>query len=199
MLERSLTDVAKPFHRFGQSGSLSPRTCSNQFVRLMFIAHLPAGYLVARWLSKDQPHRNALIATGLVASVLPDTDLLWFYLVDQRQTPHHAYVFNWPLFWVACAAGALSVAWFMKWGQVKPFIGITLACLLLDMVLDSVAAEISWLQPFADYEVNLVSVPARFDWWVWSFVFHWTFLLEITTVLAAGITLWRDKRHDLHG
>ena len=160
----------------------------------MFIAHLPAGYLLARWLSRDQPHRKALIATGLVASVLPDTDLLWFYLVDQRQTVHHSYVFHWPLFWVACAACAWAVARIMNWTRLYPFIRVALACLLLHMVLDSVAAEILWLQPFAGYEVNLVKVPARYDWWVWSFVLHWTFLLELAIVLAAAITLWGATR-----
>jgi inner membrane protein len=82
----------------------------------------------------------------------------------------------------------------MKWSQLKPFIGIALACLLLHMVLDSIAAEIGWLKPFAPYEVNLVQVPARYDWWVWSFVLHWTFLLELAIVLAAGVTLWRATR-----
>jgi inner membrane protein len=76
--------------------------------------------------------------------------------------------------------------------RLYPFIGIALACLLLHMVLDSIAAEILWLKPFSDFEVNLVEVPARYDWWVWSFVLHWTFLLELAIVLAAGITLWRD-------
>ena len=56
----------------------------------MFVAHIPAGYLLTRYLSRGHADRKALILTGLVASVLPDTDLLWFYLVDNRQTAHHA-------------------------------------------------------------------------------------------------------------
>jgi inner membrane protein len=157
----------------------------------MFVAHIPAGYLLSRYLSRGHEDRKALILTGVVASVLPDTDLLWFYLVDNRQTVHHAYVFHWPLFWVACAASAWAVARIMNWTRLYPFIRVALACLLLHMVLDSIAAEILWLKPFADLEVNLVKVPARYGWWVWNFVLHWTFLLELAIVLAAGITLWR--------
>jgi inner membrane protein len=156
----------------------------------MFVAHIPAGYLLSRYLSRGQADRKALILTGIVASVLPDTDLLWFYLVDNRQTVHHSYVFHWPLFWVACAACAWAVARVMHWTRLYPFIGVALAGLLLHMVLDSIAAEIGWLKPFAPYEVNLVKVSARYDWWVWSFVLHWTFLLELAIVLAAGVTLW---------
>jgi len=166
----------------------------------MFVAHIPAGYLLSRYMSRGHADRKALILTGVVASVLPDTDLLWFYLVDNRQTVHHSYVFHWPLFWVACAACAWAVARMMHRPRLYPFIGIALACLLLHMVLDSIAAEILWLKPFAELEVNLVQVPACYGWWVWNFVLHWTFLLELAIVLAAGIALWRatGARHPSH-
>jgi inner membrane protein len=42
----------------------------------MFVAHIPAGYLLSRYLSTGHADRKALILTGIVASVLPDTDLL---------------------------------------------------------------------------------------------------------------------------
>ncbi len=160
----------------------------------MFIAHLPAGYLLARQLSKNRPARKWLIVTGLCASVLPDLDLLWFYLVDGRQTVHHAYLFHTPLFWVAVAAAAFAIARLTGRRAAEPFTGMALLCLMLHMVLDSIAAEIAWFRPFADHEINLVHVPARYGWWVWNFVLHWTFLLEIAIIAAAGIALWRDGK-----
>jgi inner membrane protein len=183
-----------------QSASLTAIRTETTTGHLMFVAHIPAGYLLSRYLGRGHADRKALILTGVVASVLPDTDLLWFYLVDQRQTVHHSYVFHWPLFWVACAACAWAVARILDRPRLYPFIRVALACLLLHMVLDSIAAEILWLKPFAPYEVNLVEVPARYDWWVWSFVLHWTFLLELAIVLAAAITLWRATvaRHPSH-
>lgn len=36
----------------------------------MFLAHLPAGYLLARELAKRRPERRALILTGCAASLL---------------------------------------------------------------------------------------------------------------------------------
>ena len=158
----------------------------------MFIAHLPAGYLVSRALAGRCPQRAGLIATGLLASVVPDLDLLWFYLVDNRQTPHHSYIFHWPLFWIGLACAGLIVTRALRWRRGEPFILTALCCLLLHMVLDSVAAEIAWFAPFSSWELHLFEVPARHDWWVWNFVLHWTFALEIAIVVAAAIALWRD-------
>ncbi|MFC3630789.1 metal-dependent hydrolase [Paracoccus angustae] len=144
---------------------------------------------------RGHPARRGLMVTGLVASVLPDLDLIWFYLVNGRQNPHHEFVFHWPLFWVAVAL----ILWIASMGLglrgAMPFLGIALVSLLLHMVPDSVAAEIAWLMPFSDAEVNLVVVPARHDWWVHSFVLHWTFLLELTICGWAALVLAGNRRN----
>jgi len=160
----------------------------------MLIAHLPAGYLVARQVARNRPTRKWLILTGLCASILPDLDLFWFYLVDGRQTVHHTYLFHMPLFWISLAAMAFAIARLTDWKAVEPFMWVALLCLLLHMALDSVAAEIAWLRPFTPYEVNLVHVSAKYDWWVWNFVLHWTFLLETVIIAAAGLAFWRDRK-----
>tara|TARA_R110000868_G_scaffold10226_12_gene50135 strand:+ start:655 stop:852 length:198 start_codon:yes stop_codon:yes gene_type:complete len=65
----------------------------------MFIAHLPAGYLLTSAIQTRARNQSlSLLATGLVASVLPDADLLWFYLFDNRQHVHHAYITHTPAF-----------------------------------------------------------------------------------------------------
>jgi len=162
----------------------------------MFIAHLPAGYIASSLLAGQRPNRRGLIATGLIASGLPDTDLLWFYLVDNRQTAHHEYIFHWPLFWTGFAVLITLIALITKQRWTFPFIAVALTCLLLHMLLDSFAAEIFWLRPFSDAHLNVVEVPARFDWWVWNFILHWTFFAEIVICFSAGLMLWRKvKRH----
>lgn len=158
----------------------------------MFIAHVPAGYLLSRQIAKSHPVKAALIATGLLASVLPDTDLFWFYLVSDRESVHHGYIFHWPLFWGLIAALSWGLARALGGRGAGSFIIVALANLMLHLALDSVAAGVGWLQPFSTAEVNLVEVPARYDWWVWNFVLHWTFGLELAIVVAAGLTLRRD-------
>ncbi|MBL4811255.1 MAG: metal-dependent hydrolase [Rhodobacteraceae bacterium] len=160
----------------------------------MFIAHLPAGYLLANRMAKSHRHRKPLIAVGLFAAILPDLDLIWFYLVDDQQTNHHAYFFHWPLFWLGLALCAWLLAGAMQFNKAKPFIQIATASLLLHMALDSIAAEIGWLRPFFSAELHLVHIPSSYDWWVWNFIWHWTFALELIITLAAAFVFWRRSR-----
>lgn len=120
--------------------------------------------------------------------------MLWFYLVDNRQTLHHEYVFHWPLFWTALALVGAVVAVVLKKRAVLPYIGVALICLLLHMLLDSFAAEIYWLKPLSDFHLNAVVVPARYGWWVWNFVFHWSFAVELLICLAAAVVLVRRSK-----
>ena len=150
----------------------------------MFIAHLPAGYLLTHRLTRGRQRRR-LMAVRLVAAVLPDTDLLWFYLVNDRQNLHHDFLFHGPLFWVAVAALVWILGRLAGWRDSGAIAGVALASLLLHMVLDSVVAEIAWLAPFSDRTFGLMEVPARHDWWVWNFILHWSFGLELAIVALA--------------
>jgi len=136
----------------------------------MFIAHLPAGYLVSHVLAGARAERRSLVATGLFCSALPDTDLLWFYLLDNRQTPHHEYLFHWPFFWIAVAMVLAGATLLCGRRDLLPYLWVGVVCLLVHLLLDSFAAEIYWFAPFSDWHLNAVIVPARFDWWVWNFV-----------------------------
>lgn len=157
----------------------------------MLIAHVPAGYLLIHRLAVGW---RGLLSASLAASVLPDVDLLWFYFVNARQNVHHDFVFHWPLFWLALGALGWGLCRVMAWRRAIPFLGAALLALMLHMALDSVAAEIAWLAPFSDRTWGLVEVPARHDWWVWSFILHWTFALELTITACAGFVAWRSLR-----
>lgn len=91
----------------------------------------------------------------MFAAVLPDLDMFWFHFVNDCQNLHHDFVFHWPLFWMA------------------------LASLLLHLALD----RVMWLAPFSDQTVSLIEIPARHDWWVWSFMRHWLFAVEIAMAI----------------
>ncbi|WEJ09073.1 hypothetical protein [Sinorhizobium prairiense] len=71
----------------------------------MFIAHLPAGYILTHCIArKNETIRSRALAVGLIFSVLPDLDLLYFFLGDGRRTPHHDYWTHLPIFWLGVAA-----------------------------------------------------------------------------------------------
>lgn len=168
----------------------------------MLIAHLPAGWLLARRmaprLARDARESRRLVILGLAASVLPDVDLLYFYLADGRGTLHHDYWTHVPAFWpvllTLAAATMLLARMRVPWRDFA----VVLAGVSLHLVLDTVAGGIAWLYPWDLTRFVLAEVPARFDWWVWNFVLHWTFLPEVAIVAWAALELRRlDRTRDL--
>lgn len=172
----------------------------------MLIAHLPAGYLLARRiaprLAAAPADARRLMAVGLAASVLPDIDLVYFYLIDGRQTLHHDYWTHIPAFWLAAMLAAAGLLWLARvtvpWREFLVF----LVVVFLHLALDTPTGGIAWGWPVSLHPFLLVEIPARFDWWVWSFVLHWTFLAELGIVGWAahefrGIGRFRDLKRAL--
>mgnify|MGYP001558497206 CR=1 FL=1 len=159
----------------------------------MFIAHLPAGYLLTRAI-QNRFKVNWFFWVGLLASVLPDFDLLYFYLIDHRQTLHHEYITHLPLFWLAVWAAALIVAPLMKRQEYLVVTTIFFSNIFLHLLLDTVVGGVAWLYPFSQQSFELAVVPATHDFWVWSFVFHRSFLLELVIILVAAYMLFYHVR-----
>ena len=162
----------------------------------MFIGHLPAGYLASTALldraTVSPGSRRRLLALGLAASVAPDLDLVWFYLVSDRREVHHAFWPHLPAVWLLVALGTalgLAVARVSR----AVWLGYALVGLNvgLHLVLDTTAGGVRWAWPASDAEFRLVTVPARYQPWYLNFVWHWTFGLELLLVAAAG---WQFRR-----
>jgi inner membrane protein len=167
----------------------------------MFIAHLPAGYLITRYylcvMEANFMKSSALkyyVMFGLFCSVLPDFDLIYFYLIDNRQHAHHSYWTHIPMFWVLLSVSLYCGAKVLFKQNVGPASVILLVNTQLHMLLDSVAGGIYWLYPLYDEKYRLFDVTSRFDWWVWNFVLHWTFLLELLIIIAAAYLVLADRK-----
>lgn len=150
----------------------------------MFIAHLPAGYLLAR-----APVIRHLDATPLIlaGAIIPDLDLLWFYFVDAAQAHHHTYLTHRPKLWLG-----ILICGFV-WRSNPKLTAFWLGG-LLHMALDSMAGAINWGWPFASLPVTMIEVPATHDWWVLSFLTHPSFMIEIAICCAAALVFWRAPR-----
>ena len=147
----------------------------------MFIAHLFSGYILT-----DKLQRSFAIplymTVGLLASILPDLDMLYFYLIDNQQHLHHGYWTHIPFFWFCIAVPVFISSWL--WGKrihtllaLVFFVGI-----LVHLFLDTIVGKIEWLQPFSSRAYYLFEVPAVYNFWVWNFVLHWTFLFELILI-----------------
>lgn len=151
----------------------------------MFIAHLPAGYLVSRGL-RDPLAQTAL----LVGSVAPDFDILRFYFLDNQSIHHHEYITHRPILWLGMGALALL---FMRFRAGMIVVWFCLGA-LLHMLLDTTLGEINWGWPWGDLGGPLVVVPATQSHWILSFVLHWTFLPEIVICIAALYVYLKRRR-----
>ena len=167
----------------------------------MFVAHLPAGYLITRYYLRTFDNNSTKSNTmkyyvwfGLFCSVLPDLDLIYFYLIDHRQHAHHTYWTHIPLFWVLFS----GLLYFGAKALFTKNVGLASVILLvntqLHLLLDSVAGGIYWLYPLNGEKYRLFEVTAQFDWWVWNFILHWTFLFELLIIVTAAYFVWEDRK-----
>ncbi len=157
----------------------------------MFIAHLPAGYIAAKLVSSSDdnsraPQRLWWFAACL-GSIFPDLDMIYFYTLGQRQTLHHHYWTHLPWVWLCIAL--------LSFGH--PISRIFTINVFIHLLLDTIAGGILWLAPFADTSFVFVDVPALHSWWVWNFIFHWSFALEIG-IISLACYLWIQARREVN-
>jgi inner membrane protein len=169
----------------------------------MFIAHAPASYLWTKWLTNRRaaafqllPRRTHLFL-GIASGLVPDLDLIYFYLIDHQQHLHHSYWTHIPIFWLAAFALAIAIAWARQSGALAAGATLALTNVFLHLTLDTVAGKIRWLSPFSSSDFVLFQVPSLYGWWPLNFLLHWTFILEIALV-AASIELWRRNERFQH-
>ncbi|HST61714.1 MAG TPA: metal-dependent hydrolase [Longimicrobium sp.] len=139
--------------------------------------------------------RRRLMALGLLASVLPDFDLAWFFLVDDQRHVHHAYLTHKPGAWLIALGIAALVLRMRRAGRTAWLaLAVFGTNVMLHLVLDSTAGGIRWLWPASEAEFALSHPPARHQPWYLNFVLHWTFALEVLITAAALVSLWMRRR-----
>lgn len=132
-----------------------------------------------------------VLPAAVLGGILPDFDMIWFYLIDDRAFHHHRYWVHIPAFWAMVAAVTLPlVTLFCRRFLMAAF--AFFAALLVHVCLDTIGGDIMWHWPWSDNFTSLVSVPARYDNWVLNFVLHPVFLLELM-IWAAALWLWFRK------
>jgi membrane-bound metal-dependent hydrolase YbcI (DUF457 family) len=159
----------------------------------MFIAHMPAAYLLGAVVARRWPHAitPAAWAALLLGSVAPDFDLLYFYAFSNHAINHHSYPPHLPIVWVASWALVSLIlwrapkAWRVVWAMF---------CIggLLHLALDTIAGGIRWLWPWTDTPYVLMVLPRRFDNIWLNRLSHPSIALE-AMIVWLSVRTWRRR------
>lgn len=161
----------------------------------MFIGHLPAGYIITTSIQKKWKYKKYLLV-GLLASIFPDIDILYFYFIDHHQTLHHSYWIHQPFWWVIISIFTALLLFLIKKGAYWMVYRIFFINIFLHLFLDTFVGKVEWLYPYSTRSFSFFEVSARYDWWIYNFVFHWTFLLELILIVIAVYLYFMNRRCD---
>lgn len=159
----------------------------------MFIGHIPAGYVATKILQKKLNTKKYLII-GLIGSILPDLDMFYFYLIDNKQTLHHDYWIHLPCYWLIISIISFTLLYLLRKKEGLILGTIFFTNIFLHLFLDTLVGGIKWLYPFKDKAYFLFDVPAVYDFWVYNFIFHWTFLFEIGAIIWCFYILINNRK-----
>ncbi len=159
----------------------------------MFIAHLPAGYLLAKTIRCRAPGRKAAMTATLLGAIAPDLDLFYFYTLDACRHHHHSYWTHYPSGWLALMLLAWGVSRIKRWSTGGTWLLIFSMSGFLHLLLDCMVGDIPLLAPCSMRFYALATVQAQYHPWWLNFLLHWSFLLELL-IIAATIRIMVSGR-----
>ncbi len=160
----------------------------------MFIAHAPAGYLLAKTIYKESSQWHTILLLALlVGSVLPDFDMIYFYLVDNRAHNHHSYWTHTPVYWLFIYCFGLAVGFALDSYRLLSLFSAVFMGVILHLFLDTFTGGIRWEYPFSNKYYVMISVPPIHGRWVLNSILHWSFLIELLLVALAGFKFIRSR------
>jgi len=166
----------------------------------MFIGHPAAGYVWTRFLLKKGVlngsagiEYHACLLLGLISSVLPDFDLLYFFFIDFKKHTHHTFLPHIPAFWVIIAIISMLLCIIFKNRQLKKVSLIIISNVVIHLLLDTISGGIYWLYPFSGQECTVFEIRTKYDMWVLNYFLHWSFVGEVILVMAGIFVFFRKK------
>ncbi|AMC35613.1 metal-dependent hydrolase [Janthinobacterium sp. B9-8] len=163
----------------------------------MFIAHIPSGYIYAvsilKNIKKTAIPTRLIIFSAVLGSILPDLDLIYFYLIDHRQTHHHKYITHWPFFWISLAIISYTIYAFSSHKKLGLLTLIAFSSCMIHIILDTIVGDIWWFFPFIDKPFALFTVKSLYKPWWLSFILHWSFALELA-ICSLAICIYTKRK-----
>ena len=124
------------------------------------------------------------MAAGLLGSIAPDLDMIYFYLFDHRQHHHHIYWTHIPFYWMIVLGISFLYIRFVN-AKYLPILFVFATNIVFHLFADTIVGDIWWLLPFVDKPYAAFTVPALYKPWWLNFILHWSFLIEIILTFTA--------------
>ncbi len=164
----------------------------------MFIAHIPSGYILAKFLGTKLKatglSKKTFFALLMVGAVFPDLDLFYFYFIDERSVHHHKYFVHWFSVWLPIFFAAILYLKITKFSSKMAWmIGLFSAGAVLHICLDTFVGDVWLFAPFIDRPYVFFEVTPRYQPWWLNFILHWSFLVELLICVYALYLYFRKK------
>ena len=160
----------------------------------MLIAHIPSGYLVAKAFKQK---KKSVIISSLIFSIWPDLGLIYFYLFDTTSIIHRQYFPHLPVVMVSVLFVTLPLYRMKFFEKLRIYYQLFFVNWFIHLVLDTFTERIFWLYPLSNHGFQFIEIPATFNHWIISFVFHWSFAVELAIVAFALVLFLRARRSNL--
>jgi hypothetical protein len=176
---------------------------------MLLPGHVGASYLVAagcaalfrRQFEERRTVTTALALFALGAGLVSDVDILPVLLrvgwdpLGRVASEHRASILHTPLFAVAVGIATLALPLRDRWLWATVGCAAVMVHLLLDSL--SIGPGVMWLHPWSDtfYGINLANTRYGTDWgdqWLWRYIVHPLFLIEVA-MLAAAVVVARRR------
>lgn len=150
----------------------------------MIFSHAPAGFLVTyatkKIWDKNLTKRQTLwiFIIGTFSAILPDFDVLYFYLFKADST--HRELFTHSFFiYLVIALIIFLVGFLLKKQFIKSISIVFFFSILSHLLLDSLTAGVLWLYPFNNYLYGLLSISCMNDGFYGQNLFVFTLSVEV--------------------
>ena len=145
---------------------------------------------------------RTLALVALLAGLASDLDILPPLLrlgwdsVGRVASEHRASILHTPLFALAAGIVTLALPLRERWFWATVVCAAVFAHLLADSL--TIGPGVMWLYPWTDtfYGINLANTRYGTDWgdqWLWRYLGHPLFLIEVALLAAAAVALRRVR------
>jgi hypothetical protein len=168
----------------------------------MYIAHLPAGYILTKLVSKRFAKVKYTISAGLFGSFAPDFDMIYKILFDIDGVNHRYYISHFPLFWfLVYILGIITILLLYSLKIIDKSkktnfiysLSIFVANAFLHLLLD-LPTGILLLGPFSNAVFKFVTISDQYNNDLLNIVLHPLFLVEILIIILAIYLFKKEKK-----